>query len=238
MAIGAYGKKPEVPSLATISPGATQKATVGGNIASFADIARLATSVNTFNQDQLNALIDRALGPGARAQIQETLGSQLRGEIPLDVQRAMYRGNAERNAGRNAFGGNFNANIDARSLGLLSLDITNKALSSAESWISRAVAPQFDVTSMFFTPQQRLAFEQQQQGMQFQRDLLAAGVKAAPDPGMAALAQGFDQEMARTENAIMSMGGKMMGGGLGGGGGGLGGSSPPYNASEAAWQAG
>lgn len=207
LALGAYGKKPKVPELTPVSPDATQKATVAGNAANFGDIAKLAANVNTFNQDQLNALIDRVL-PGARQQIQSNISSQLRGEIPQDVQNAIYRGVAERSAGGNAFGGGgFTRNVTARDLGLTSLDITNKALSSAEYWLSKATAPTFDVTSMFFTPQQRLAQENLQQERQYQRDSIAAGVAAAPDPGMAALAQGIDSDFARVENAALTYAG-------------------------------
>jgi len=216
-ALGAYGKKPKVPNLKEISPDATQKATVAGNTTNFADIAKLATQVNTFNQDQLDALIDRVL-PGARTQIQETLGSQLRGEIPKDVQNAIYRSTAERGVSGGFGGSGFGRNVTARDLGLTSLEITNKALTSAESWLAKASAPQFDVTSMFFTPQQRLAFEQQQQSVQFQRDVMQAGVDAAPDPAMAAIAQGIDSDIARVQNAALSIGGMYAGGGgLGGG---------------------
>lgn len=218
LGLGAYGKKPKVPDLPPVDVNATQAQTVAGNATNFADIAKLATSVNTFNQDQLNALIDRVL-PGARAQIESTLGSQLRGEIPQDVQNAIYRGVAQRTAGGNAFGGGgFTRNVTARDLGLTSLDITNKALSSAESWLSKATAPTFDVTSMFFTPQQRLAQANLQQERQFNRNVMAAGVAAAPDPGMAALAQGIDSDLARVENAALSYGGLAAGASFGGGG--------------------
>lgn len=220
-AIGAFGKKPKAPELKPVDVNATQKATVSGNAANFADIAQLATQVNTFNQDQLNALIDRAL-PGARQQIQENLSSQLRGEIPKDVQSAIFRGIAERTAGGNAFGGGgFTRNVTARDLGLTSLDITNKALSSAESWLAKATAPQFDVTSMFFTPQQRLAQENLQQERQYQNDLLKAGLAAAPDPGTAALGKEIDRFFNTAASYGMMAGGAAAGGGGGGGMGGL-----------------
>lgn len=215
LGLGAYGRKPTVPTLTPIDPNATQKETVAGNQANFADIAKLAAGVNTFNQDQLNALIDRVL-PGARQQIQQTLSSQLRGEIPQDVQNAIFRSNAERTATGNAFGGGgFSRNVTARDLGLTSLDITNKALSSAESWLAKATAPTFDVTSMFFTPQQRLAQANLQQQRQFERDVMAAGVAAAPDPGMAALAQGIDSDISKIENAALSYGGMAAGASFG-----------------------
>ena len=216
LGLGAYGSKPEVPNLTPVDPNAVQQQTVAGNQQNFGDIAKLATSVNTFNQDQLNALMDRVL-PGARQQIQETLSSQLRGEIPKDVQSAIFRGVAERTAAGNAFGGGgFTGNVTARDLGLTSLQITNQALSSAESWLKTATAPTFDVTSMFFSPQQRLAQANLQQQLQYQNDLLKAGVAAAPDPGMAALAQGIDSDLARVENAALSYAGMGAGGGSGG----------------------
>ncbi len=196
-----FGKKPTVPKLPTLTE--AQKTAVAGNNANFQDIAKLATSTNQFNQDQLNALIDRTLGPGAREQIQQNLQSQLRGEIPLDVRNAIYRGNAERSAGGNAFGGSesgYRKNLDARDLGLTSLQITNNALSSAEQWLQGAKAPTFDVTSMFITPAQQNAANTDQ----FNRDLLAAKISAAPDPGARGV---FDSNMALMGMVLSAYGG-------------------------------
>lgn len=222
LGLGAFGSKPNVPQLTPIDPNAIQAQTVAGNIANFGDISKLATSVNQFNQQQLNALIDQAL-PGARQQIAGNISSQLRGEVPADVQSAILRGTANRAVAGGFAGSGFAGNLNARSLGLTSLGLINQGLSSAESWLSRATAPQMDASSMFFSPQQRLGFAQQQQGLQFQRDVMAAGVAAAPDPGMAALAQGFDSDISRIQNAALSMGGMAMGGmAMGGGMGGSG----------------
>lgn len=221
-ALGAFGTKPKVPTLTAIDPNVTQAKTVAGNVANFESIAKLATQVNTFNQDQLDALLDRAL-PGGRQQIQSVISSQLRGEIPQDVSNAVFRSTAERGVAGGFSGSGFQRNLTARDLGLTSLDITNKALSSAERWLAQATAPTFDVTSMFFTPQQRLAFEQQQQSAQFQRDVMAAGVEAAPDPATAALGQEIDRFFNTAASAGMMMAGGGMGGGAGmmGGAGGL-----------------
>src|SRR5689334_18207988 len=133
LALGAYGKKPRVPDLKDINPNSVQMDTVKGNIASFADIAKLATSVNTFNQDQLEALIDRAL-PGVREQITSNIQSQLRGEVPEDVSRAITRFGAQRGLGALTQGSGFANSATARDLGLTSLNLINQGLSSAESW--------------------------------------------------------------------------------------------------------
>jgi len=196
-----FGKKPTVPKLPSLTE--AQKTAVTANQTNFADIAKLATSTNTFNQDQLNALIDRTLGPGAREQIQQNLSSQLRGEVPEDVRNQIYRSNAERSAGTNAFGGSdsgYRKNIDARDLGLTSLQITNNALSSAEQWLQGAKAPTFDVTSMFITPAQQNAANTDQ----FNRNLLANKIQAAPDPGARGV---FDSNMALMGMVLSAYGG-------------------------------
>ena len=76
-------------------------------------------------------------------------------------------------------------------------------------------SPLMDVTSMFFTPQQRLQFAFQGRESQFQRNLLAEQVAAAPDPATAALGREID----RFFNTAASFGMMAAGGGMGGGGG-------------------
>lgn len=196
-----FGKKPVIPTLPSLTD--AQKTAGEGNSANFGDISKLAASTNAFNQDQLNALIDRTLGPGVRQKIQDNLASQISGEIPKDVQSAIYRGVAERSAGSNAFGGGdsgFSRNVTARDLGLTSLDITDKALSSAEKWMQGAKAPTFDVTSMFITPAQQNAANTDQ----FNRNLLAAKTAAAPDPGARGV---FDSNMALMGMILSAYGG-------------------------------
>lgn len=208
-ALGGYGKKVKVPMFEAISPDQVQQQTVAGNIASFGDISKLAASVNTFNQDQLNALLDKAL-PGAREQIQSNILSQLKGEVPKDVARAISRSNAERGVG--VFQGSpFRSNIEARDIGLTSLQQIDRGLASAESWLSRAAAPQMDATAMFFSPQQRLGFAQSERNSRLSRDLMEAQVKAAPDPATAALTQEIDRFFNTMVQSSMSMGGIMGG---------------------------
>lgn len=227
-AIGAFGEKPKIPQLQDINPDLVQAQTTKGNLANFGDIAKLVTQVNTLNQDQLNALIDRAL-PGARDQIAKNISSQLRGEVPEDVSRAITRYNAGRNVGALTQGSGFSAGVAAKDLGLTSLNLIDKGLSSAESWLQRSTAPQMDATSMFFTPQQRLGFEERQQALKFQRDSMEAQVNAAPDPATAALGKEIDRFFNTAASFGMMAAGGAMGGGGGvggvGGGGGGGGSS-------------
>lgn len=214
-----YGSKPKIPTLETLEE--SQKTAVKANVASFADIAKLAVTTDEFNQTQLEALLDRTL-PGARETIRENIVSRLKGEIPEDVRQAIARGNSERFAGVFA-GSNFARSREAKQLGLTSLDLIDSGLSSAESWLAYAKAPTFDVTSMFITP----AMQQVAAGSQFERNLLEAKVQAAPDP----VARGrFDTTMALVGMALSAYGGgsgyqgtynqnQVFQGGPGGGGG-------------------
>jgi hypothetical protein len=210
-AIGAFGTKPKVPTFKEIMPDDVQKDTVRGNIANFADIAQLATSVDLFNQDQLESLIDRVL-PGARQQIQENISSQLRGEIPDDVRSAITRGNSERFAGVFS-GSDFVRSNEAKQLGLTSLGVINQGLASAQQWLSQAAAPRFDVTNMFFTPQQRYGYAVGERDARFQRDMIAAQVKAAPEPKTAALGTEIDRFFNTAAGVGMMAAGNAMGGG-------------------------
>lgn len=193
-ALGFFGSKPKVPTLADVNPDLIQKETTAGNIANFADIAKLATQTNTFNQEQLEALMDRAL-PGVRESIQQNIGSMARGEVPKDVAAAVTRYGAQRGLGALTTGSQFSNNLTARDIGLTSLNLIDKGLSSAESWLQRAQAPQMDVSAMFFSPQQRLAAAELQQARKFDRDVMAAQVKAMPSPGEIAISRELDRMM-------------------------------------------
>lgn len=165
-------------------------------------------------------MLERAL-PGGRQKIEGNIQSLLAGEIPEGVLQGLRRSAAERGAYAGTTGSGFQLGRELGSQLGLSLDLTQRGLDSAQRWISQASAPTFDVSSMFFSPQQRLSFEVQQQGAKYQRDLLAAQVKAAPDPATAALGQEID----RFFNTAASVGMMYAGGGLGGMGGGAGASA-------------
>lgn len=207
-ALGAFGEKPRVPTLMDINPDLIQKDTVAGNIASLADIAKLATSVNTLNQDQLETLLDRALGPGTREQIQSTIQARLRGELSPGTVNAISRYQAGRNVGALTQGSNFANNAAATQIGLTAEQQIDRGLSSAESWLARAQAPMFDSTAMFFSSRDRLGLAERQQARKFERDMIAAGIKAAPDPATAALGKEID----RFFNTFASVGTMALGG--------------------------
>lgn len=220
-AIGAFGKKPKKQYYETVDPTKVQADTVAGNAANFGDIAALAARVNTFNQDQLDALIERRLGAGSVESIKKHLASGLRGEVAPDVVRALTNYRASRGYGALTGGSPYVANLQGLDISRTSEQIFQENLSSAEQWLKVSQAPTFDVTSMFFTPAQRLAQENLRTERKYQQDLLNAGIEAAPDPGTAALGKEIDRFFNTAASFGMMAAGKAIGGGLGGGGGGL-----------------
>src|SRR6266481_5700889 len=93
-------------------------------------------------------------------EIQQTAGgnitSMLKGEIPQDVQDQITNSVAGRNLGLGTAGSGFGRDLVARDLGITSLNLTEKGLSSAESWIAtseRMLSPAMATyTNMFVTP--------------------------------------------------------------------------------------
>lgn len=222
-AIGGFGKKPKIPELPQIDPSQIQQQTVGGNIAALPQAQQLGASVNAFNAAQAQQIFKQALNflmPGGFDQVSSVLGSQARGELPTDVQQQLLRSGAARSLAGGYAGSTFGRNATLRDLGLTSLDIQQQGLSNLTALAPMASAPQFDITQMFFSPQQRLQFAFQDRDARFQRDLMAAQVKAAPDPKRAALSREIDRFFNTAAQFGMMAGGQAMGGGMGGGGGG------------------
>lgn len=213
-AMGSFGRKPDVPIFNEINPDAVQKATVAGNTAAVGGISRLASAVNAANRREgLKSL--EATTPGATNLLSTgtaQLQAMLRGQLPADVRMAIEQGSASR-AAAGGFGGSGMAGaLTARDLGTTSLGLIEKGLSSAESWLAGAQqlanpAGLFNLSSMFYSPQERLQFASSERDKRFGRDMLQAQVDAAPDPFKAALGQAFIKD----EESIMTMIGSVAG---------------------------
>jgi hypothetical protein len=186
-----YGSKPIVPE----SPDATNALSkaIDGNLRNMPKAQEMTTAVNDFNQNEVLNLLRRAIPDydEITQTASSTIASQLRGEIPQGVQDQIQN-SAAASALSGGFGGSgVHKNLVARDLGLTSLEMTNRALGSAQSWIQhqRQTLPgTLDVTSMFVSP--AMAWDNEQ--LNFQRNWLQAKIDAAPDP----VARGaFDTEM-------------------------------------------
>lgn len=219
-AMGAFGTKPIIPELPTLDTAKEQQLATQGNLAALPGLENLASQTNKFNQQQVMDLLGEIL-PGFRGELgtaSANTASLLKGEIPVDVQNAV-QDSAAAKAFAGGFGGsNLFGDLFGRNLGLTSLQLQQQGLGNLAglTQLGRSITPMFDYTTMFISPQQKLAFDYQQNLDQFKRNLVASQVAAAPDPATAALAQ----ELDRMFNTFAAFGMGMAGGAMGGGGGG------------------
>lgn len=159
--LGLGGGRPRKLPLVNLDPSRIQSQTIQGNIRAEQGAFDLASMANKFSAEELNKELERMLpGYGAlRDSATGVIGSELRGEIPKDVERLLTQRAAEKGITLGTSGSGFESSDLLRNLGITSLQITQQGLDSASKWIaSIPKAPQFDFTSMFFTPQQRLNF--------------------------------------------------------------------------------
>lgn len=174
-----YGKKPVINSIDWQSSYAK---TIADNQALLPEAQELASSVNEFNQEEILKQLRKAI-PGYDSIVgksSQIIQQQLRGEIPEDVQRAIQRNAASRNIyGGFGMGSDAGRNLEARDLGITSMQVTDRALNSAGHFIGSlkqtSTAPQFNVANMFIDPAMRLQMDEE-------RNLLIASNIAAPDP--------------------------------------------------------
>lgn len=171
-----FDEAPDVPAAPQVNAQEQQKKSIQGNLDNFDLAALLADKTNEFNYDQLDEMLRKAI-PGyenIKNLQSEALQSQLKGEIPQDVQDAIQRNAATRST-YGGFGGSALAkNLTARDLGLTSLEITNRALESASRWMQGtkmlSVPNQFNAASLFISPAQQIENEWNNQTSKFQRD--------------------------------------------------------------------
>ena len=183
-----FGSKPTVPTWNNISLDQSQTQAVGANQASLGSIENLATGVNTFNQQQLTELMNNIMPgfSGMASTASKNISDELSGKIPTDVSQAIQSSDAAK-ALTGGFGGSGLAgNLTAKDLGLTSLDLTNQGLSSLESWsgqIDKMFAPgEFNVSSMFISPQDEFTSTMQNQEQEMQQQWMTNQVAAMGDP--------------------------------------------------------
>jgi hypothetical protein len=229
----AAGKKPKVPDWNDVKLGDAAKEAAKINKNSLPDYMEIGSKVNTFNAQEIERML-RISNPefaGIESKYLSSLGSQLRGELPKDVEDLIKRKTAESAVSGGFTGSGVHRNLSARDIGLTSLQLTQNAMDSASTWMARARDQAnrnvYDVTSMFVSPQQQFQANWMNAENRFNRDLMANKISAAPDPKRAAIGQWM--QTTGSQLIGMSMGGGMggMGGGMGGGGASAPSSAPP-----------
>jgi hypothetical protein len=207
--------KPTVPKLRQISPGEVQQATIRENLAALPGATQLAEGIFQQQLAQAQQAI-RTLAPYLNIASQ-TVSGFLQGQLPSDLQRNITRMAAARSFGGGFAGTGLARAVETRDLGLTSLQLAEVGLGAVPGLTQSimAVAPRpFDVSSMFYTPQQRLNFEVLQQELQFRRDWLKNQIDAMAEPWAYEIMQGLDN----IEAAAVGLGTAYLGKGLGLGG--------------------
>lgn len=196
------GSKPVVPNLPTLDLGTEAGKAIAANERNLPAAETLAGAANKFSQGQITDMLNATI-PGYNQMTQtasSNIESMLRGEVPQDVQDAIARSDAA-SALTGGFGGTeASRSLVARDLGLTSLNLTQKGLSSAESW-TRTMASIYEpsmmnVQSMFISPMQQYQTENEQNQQQFQRQWMENQIKAMPAPWAEDLKQFVYRAMA------------------------------------------
>lgn len=177
-----YGEKPIIPEYPTASgiTADTSKAILDN----FGPASDATAKINEANQEQLTTLLRKTI-PGYDQIISKSsqnIQDNLAGKLPGDVQSSIERSDAAKAVGGGFSGSGVASALTLRDLGLTSLNRMDKGLSQAESWLAASrnlsTAAPLNVTSMFLNPGQNAELAQGQ----FQRNLFANQVAAAPNP--------------------------------------------------------
>lgn len=221
---GLLESKAKIPNAPSVDLQADQIKAIKGNDAELAPLEGLATKTNQFNFDQISKFLGQAIPglEGMKSGVQGNIDAFLKGQIPADVIAQIGNADASRALSGGYSGAGLHGNLNARDLGLTSLQLTQQGISSAESWITKMASfyepSMFNISSMFVTPQQQAAQDWQNQEAGFQRDWMSNQQDAAHSFGTI-----FGNSLISTDQQLSSIAGKVAGkylGGLVGGGGG------------------
>lgn len=225
---GLRGKDPNslvVPPAPNVDTTKAQADAIAGNTSNLPALDSLASLTNDATARQFLAMMEKLI-PGF-ADISKTIAgniqSQVHGELPPDVEAYIGRKSAERGISRGTAGSEFNKYGELRDLGLTSLEMTDRGLSSAQRWLSSQPAP-MSFQSMFVSPAQRIATEQWNEVNRYNTQFLRNQISMLPSNEDMAYAQMLDYVADFATMAagvgVGSIGGGGAAGGAGGGAGG------------------
>lgn len=186
------GSKPKIPAFTLADPKRIQTDTIRDNRDSLAATEQLGREVNLANIRNQKAALEAGL-PGQLSQASSNIAALLRGEIPTDVGQQIARTSAAAGFRGGFQGSKLGGNLTARDLGLTSLGLQQTGLQNFSALSSLISPSTFNISSMFFTPLQRLTIEQNGRAQKFSRDMAAASVAAAPSPLQASIGRGINQ---------------------------------------------
>lgn len=216
--------KPNIPTFNAPTLGQSQTQAISQNTASLPALESLASGYNQFTTDEITKTLGQVI-PGfanLTSNVSGKIDSYLKGEIPADVQSQIQENSAAAAETGGVSGSGFGGNITARDLGLTSLSLVDKGISSAQSWIGQMGqmfgGKMFNLSSMFVTPQQQFEDTFQSNTAEFQNEYAKDQNDYSHSLGVAGA-----QDLQDTGSTIMKLAGGFLGGGIGGMMGGAGG---------------
>ena len=181
-----FGDKVKVPKFKEIDPDAEIQKAFDSIQEQLPEAQRITKDIGEADADTAMAVLEK-IAPGTAENIRlqtRNIQAGLRGELPEDVRNLI----TDRSASRAQFGGfggsQFGRNLELRDLGLTSIQRIDTAMGQSAQALQQysSMVPRTSVSSMFMSPQQRVAFAQGERNQQYQRDLAAAQVAAQADP--------------------------------------------------------
>lgn len=180
-----FGSKPKLPSApAPIDLGKQQQLAIDTNIAAEPGARAFAGLI----EDQIDQMIRRNV-PGwdnIKSLVTGNIQSELKGELPQSDVAQSQLNSVAKSFGLGTGGSGFGGNLVARDLGLRQLDLTNRGLASAESWLNATEQlynpALIQYNRMFITPEQQYESTKQNQDTSFQYQYLKNQIAAMPDP--------------------------------------------------------
>ena len=213
--------EPTIPQLPTINLGTEQSKAISQNQAALPALEATAGQANQFSLQQLTQALMK-LDPGYAGQqagLSADIGAELSGKIPEDVQNAIQENAAARSLGSGTEGSGMARDLVAKDLGLTSLNLIDKGISSAESWMQTSAAiaepTQMNFGSMFVTPGGETSLDVEERDAQFER---AWGANQLNWQGSFGTLMGneIDQDSAQFNQMASSIVGKVAGTAIGG----------------------
>ena len=192
------------------------------------EAGKLALQQQEADQDALEQGLKRSIYgyKGLVTGEREVIGDMLAGKVNTDVAERLRDYNAARGIATGTQGSQAIDFSELRNYGVTSMQQQEKGLVAAQNWKSwqatYGMAKPMSVTSMFMSPQSRLAHETSERSMLWQRDLMQAKMDAAPDPRFVGVAKGLTAALGGSWATPDELAARP-GGGAGGLGGFLGG---------------
>ncbi len=171
----------------------------------------LESKRNTFNQAELTRLLAASIPGYEEGQSQRTGNamSLMRGELPPDVMKAIFRRGASQSVAGGYAGSPSGQNLVARDLGRTSLDLMNLGNQQFQGIIGGTPMPQ--MANFSFTPSDIAGLRGSERTQKLSMQMAALGMPGAGDI--------WGKALQDTGSSLMSMVGGLAGGMMGGVGG-------------------